>query len=79
MSEFTDINLPKKNKEGDYNMCKAVEELKAEGRLEGRAEGTLDTLVSLVRDGLLSADEAAKRADLSLEAFQEKLKTDSKN
>ena len=59
-------------------MCKAVEEIKLEGRAEGRAEGNaegmINTLVSLVRDGLLSKEIAAERASMSLEEFEEKLK-----
>ena len=59
-------------------MCKAVEEYanKArqeglrEGRQEGRQEGILDTIVSLVHDGLLSVTEAAKRTSLSVEEIQ---------
>ncbi len=70
MSEFADIRLPKKNKEGEYNMCKAVEEIKAEGKAEGRAEGVINTLVSLVRDGLISVEEAAKHAGLSTSEFE---------
>ncbi|SEA95770.1 Putative transposase, YhgA-like [Pseudobutyrivibrio sp. ACV-2] len=41
MSDFASIKLPKKQKEGDYNMCKAVLEIKNEGIAEGRAEGDL--------------------------------------
>ena len=74
MSEFADIRLPKKSKEGEYNMCKAVEEIKAEGKAEGRAEGReegiIETLVSLVRDGLISVEEAAKHAGLSTSEFE---------
>ena len=47
-------------------MCKAVEEIKA----KSETKGTLDTLISLVRDGLLDIEEAAKRANMSLEAFE---------
>ena len=36
---------------------------------QGREEGTLHTLLSLVRDGLLSPEEAAKRAECSVEEF----------
>ncbi|MBO4782780.1 MAG: hypothetical protein J5522_10315 [Lachnospiraceae bacterium] len=43
---------------------------RAEGRVEGRAEGRIDTLVSLVKDGLLSLGDAAKRADLSIDEFR---------
>ncbi len=45
-----------------------------EGLLEGRREGLLDALVNLVRDGLLSAADAAKRADMSEDAFKNLIK-----
>lgn len=32
MREFADIKLPRKNKEGKYNMCKAIEDLKKENQ-----------------------------------------------
>ena len=40
------------------------------GRQEGRREGTVSTLVFLVRDGLLSTEDAAKRADMTKEEFE---------
>ena len=54
------------------------EEALAEGRAEGRAEGIeegiergiLSTLISLVKDGLLSLVEASKRADMSVAEFE---------
>lgn len=42
----------------------------AEGRVEGRAEGRLEVLLSLVRDRILSTEEAAKRADMAIEDMQ---------
>ena len=42
MGEFTDIRLTKKDKEGQYNMCKAVEDIIAKGKAEGRAEGRVE-------------------------------------
>ena len=64
----------KNTSEGVDYMCKAVEELclkeRNEGRQEGRKEGILDTIVSLVHDGLLSVTEAAKRTSLSVEEIQ---------
>ena len=42
-------------------MCKAVEEYAN----KARQEGILETIVSLVHDGLLSVTEAAKRTSLS--------------
>ena len=47
-------------------MCKAVEEYAN----KARQEGILDTIVSLVHDGLLSVTEAAKRTSLSVEEIQ---------
>lgn len=49
---------------------KGIEKGREEGREEGRAEGRIDTLVSLVKDGLLSLTDAAKRADLSIDEFK---------
>ncbi len=40
---------------------------RAEGRKEGKAEGRLELILSLVRDKLLSTEEAAKRADMTVE------------
>ena len=41
-----------------------------EGRKEGKAEGRWTTLVELVHDGLLTVQEAAKRAGMTEEAFR---------
>ncbi|MBQ7262444.1 MAG: hypothetical protein IJR14_01875 [Synergistaceae bacterium] len=49
----------KESEEGRTKMGGMIEELRAEGRLEGHEEGRLDTLVSLVKDGLLSLSVAA--------------------
>ncbi|QFJ53757.1 hypothetical protein FXF36_02160 [Pseudobutyrivibrio xylanivorans] len=75
MSEFASLELPKKNKEGEYDMCKAVEELKEEGREEGRVE----MLVSLVKDGLLNIEEAAKRAHMTVTDFEKLVNTSESN
>ena len=59
-------------KEGK-EMCEAIRELWQdefdEVREEGREEGVLLILTSLVRDNLLSLDEAVKRAEISKEDF----------
>lgn len=54
-------------------MEKGMEEGRARGIEEGRAEGVLSSLVSLVKDGLISVSEAAKRADMSEESFKKYL------
>ena len=44
----------------------------AEQREEGRAEGVLDTLIDLVKDGILTIVDAAKRANMTVAEFEEK-------
>jgi len=48
----------------------AIEEGRAQGRAEGRAEGMFDTLAGLVKDGILTLSEAAKRINMPLSEFQ---------
>ena len=48
------------------DMCQAIEEMRA----EERAKGILETLVSLVKDGILTLSEAAKRANMTVEDFE---------
>ena len=53
----------------EYNESETNEMFKE----EGRAEGTLKTLVSLVKQGLLSIKDAAKQIGESEEAFAKRL------
>ena len=46
------------------------EEGKAEGNVEGEAKGAIKTLVAFIKDGLISEDNAAKKANMSLEDFR---------
>ncbi len=63
------------------DMCEALDELLEfhfkrklqTGREEGRAEGRLELILSLVKDKLLSPEEAAKRVDMTVEDIQELL------
>ncbi len=41
-------------------------------KAEGRAEGAIKTLWSMVKDHILTKEEAAKRADLTTEEFEQK-------
>ena len=56
--------------------CEAVGEARGEargeakGKKEGRAEGMVMTLVSLVKDGILTEESAAERADITVEEFR---------
>ncbi len=55
-------------------MCEVLDRVEARGReegiKEGIKEGTVNTLISLVNDGILSIADAAKRADMSEEKFR---------
>ena len=63
--------------EGMERMCNLSDLIEKEamekGLRQGMQEGKLDMLVSLVKDGLVTAVEAAKRAGLTQEEFQKKL------
>lgn len=52
---------------------------KAEGRAEGKAEGllegTLRTLASMIKKGLISAEEAAKEASMTVPEFKKAIAT----
>ena len=46
--------------------------MRAEAKAEGRAEGSLMTLIALVKDGDLPIEKAAKRAGMTVPEFQKK-------
>jgi predicted transposase/invertase (TIGR01784 family) len=71
----------KETEKGLNIMCEIMEKIANEERMEGikegikkgRNEGTFQTLVDLVKDGILTISEAAKRADMTETIFQEKM------
>ena len=60
------------------NMCEVLDRVEARGIEKGIEQGvkrgTINTLVSLVNDGILSSYEAALRANMSVEDFEKYLK-----
>lgn len=48
------------------------EEGRAEGKAEGRQEGALEMLIGLVKDGMLSLNDAAKRVNMTVDEFKNK-------
>lgn len=56
----------------DEGIAEGMEKGIAEGMEKGIAKGVFNTLVSLVKDGLLSIGEASKRANLSISEFEDK-------
>lgn len=59
--------------ETEYDEAEVMNLFKEEGRLEGRQEGRLDMLISLVRQNLLSAESAADQIHMSVADFLQKL------
>jgi len=60
------------------NMCEVLDRVEARGIEKGIEQGvkrgTINTLISLVNDGILSSYEAALRANMSVEDFEKHLK-----
>ena len=62
----------------NVTMCEVLDRVEAigiekgiaKGREEGIKEGTVNVLISLVKDGILSISDAAKRAGMSEESFR---------
>ena len=52
---------------------KWIKEGRREGIKEGRKEGVIKTLLILVKDGIISVEDTAKRANLSVGTFQKYL------
>ena len=57
----------------EKSKSKWIKEGRREGREEGRKEGVINTLLILVKDGIISVEDAAKRANLSVSTFQKYL------
>ena len=47
-------------------MCKMMEDM----RNDAEKSGVIKTLIALVKDGILSLAEAAKRADMTVDEFE---------
>lgn len=56
-------------KGGKNDVCKAIKDLMS----DSREEGMLSMLIELVKDNLLSVEEAAKRMSMTVEEFQKEL------
>ena len=56
--------------EAKVDMCKAVEDMINDGRIEGK----LEILINLVQDGILNIQDAAKRINMTEDEFKAKMK-----
>ena len=76
----TNSNLRYPEGKGDVDMCEAIEGIRNDGRLEGITEGIqkgiekgmLRTLFELVRKKLLTVDQAAEEAKMTVREFEKK-------
>ncbi len=79
---ITKVTVDLSEETEDVDMCKAIEDMMqdsraeglAEGLVEGRTEGILFALTGLVRDGILSLNDAALRANMTESAFEAAMK-----
>ena len=64
--------------DGGYNMCKAIEDIKNDGKLEGKREGILEgevkTLYELTRDGIITKETAASKLNITVGKFEKDMK-----
>lgn len=58
---------------GMIHMCKAIDDMLKDSRAEGRTEGRYNTLIELLKDNLISINEAAKRLNMTEEALLQKM------
>ena len=58
-------------KDIDKKVAEGLMKVEAKGRMEGRMEGVIETLLNLVRKGLISEERAAEEAHMSVSQFRE--------
>lgn len=56
--------------DGGYNMCKAIEDIKNDGKLEGESKA----LYELTRDGIITKEIAANKLNITVEKFEKDMK-----
>ncbi|MEE5994653.1 MAG: hypothetical protein V3G42_15735, partial [Oscillospiraceae bacterium] len=56
----------------ERTLAETREESYEEGKADGREEGVILTLIGLVKDGILTIADAAKRANMSVSEFESK-------
>ena len=73
------VKLDSLDKKEGINMCYIFDDAEKKGIEKGIEQGTFLTLMSLVKDGIISRIEAAKRMNISEEEFESKIRNFSKN
>lgn len=57
MAEFSDIKIPRRNKEGKYNMCKAIMELEKINQALGADNALINAIKNLMKNQNQSFEE----------------------
>lgn len=70
---FAGLNLSINEEKGETDMCKAWDDHRKAGVIEGRKEGITELLISLYRSGDISASVAAREMHITPEEFKEHL------
>ena len=65
IGEMANVGMPKEDEKGEYNVCKAIMEIREEGRWS--------LLMSMVAKGKISEEDAAEEIGISVEEFQKKM------
>ena len=73
VSIVTNSDLKFSTREERVDMCEAIEGIKNDALNEGISEGKLEAFSGLVKDGIITIEEAAKRSGLTVEEFKNKL------
>ena len=74
INTLTGSNMKLNKDKEESNMCEAIEGLIEDGKKEGRKEGQIKVLVSLVKKGFITIQQAAKEIGLSVEKFEKEAK-----
>ena len=62
----TNSNLHYNDGEERVDMCEAIEKIRNDAKAKGVEEGILKALIGLVKDGILTIADAAKRVDMAV-------------
>lgn len=65
IGEMANVGMPEEDEKGEYNVCKAIMEIREEGRWS--------LLMSMVAKGKISEEDAAEEIGISVEEFQKKM------
>ena len=72
INEITNSGMKPLEGDEETDMCKAIEDIREEGKNEGRDEERFSLLVELVNEGSIDVDKALEKLHMSLDEFYKK-------